>query len=255
MLLSAVMSFSAFFDESGKFQSQPSISFGGVAAPNRNCDAFAENWDDLLKSLRIETLSMKAALQFERPLSDKVPAVGVVRRIEALLPFIECLRKHMMVVSGVAVKSSAFEASPISFKKMWGNPIYFSFTRTVMEVLDHAKGNVVVLTCDEDPATARQMYELYTRLKQIDESARRQLKAISFADDEYVPALQAADLVASLVRSEARKQFFNESYAHETLFAALTRSKDSDSLAVVSAAFVDESILEKLATKPSQSAK
>jgi hypothetical protein len=151
---------------------------------------------------------------------------------------------------GIAVKSSAFVAAPDPFKKLWGNPIYFSFARAVLELIDYAKGDIVILTCDEDPATAMQMYQLYTRMKQVDTAARAQLKAISFGDDEYIPALQAADMVASLIRSEARKHFFNESYPHEPLFLALTRSpQDSDALVIAATAFVDEPIIETCALK------
>src|SRR5437867_3998491 len=105
------MGVAAFFDESGKFQNQPSISFGGVASPHDKCDTFTEHWDQLLRAAGIDTLSMKAALQFDKPMSEAVPALGVMSRIDALLPFIECIREHMMFVSGVAVKSSAFDSS------------------------------------------------------------------------------------------------------------------------------------------------
>jgi hypothetical protein len=215
------MAIQAFFGESGKFQNQQSISFGGVATPYEHIDGFVTDWDQLLPAAGIETLSMKTALRFEVPLSERQPATGLVHRLDALMPFVECIRRHMMFVSGMAVKSSAFEAAPLPFKKLWGNPIYFSFARASLELIDYAKGDVVMLTCDEDPATAVQMYQLYTRLKQVNAEARSQLKAITFGDDEYIPALQAADLVASLIRSAVRKHFFDESYLHEpTVFSA-----------------------------------
>jgi len=107
---------SPLFDESGKFQNQPSICFGGVAAPSANCQAFADHWDEMPKSIKVETLSMKDALRFDRPLSEAVAALGTASLADTLLPFIECIRKHVMFVTALAVKSSVFNDSPERFK-------------------------------------------------------------------------------------------------------------------------------------------
>jgi hypothetical protein len=73
---------------------------------------------------------------------------------------------------------------------------------------------------------------------------------IAFGDDTFVPALQAADMVASLMRSEARKRFFNESYYHEPLFTALSRQpSDGEAIVIAATAFVDEPVIEKCALK------
>ena len=241
------MTIQAFFDESGKFGNQPSICFGGVASPYQNIDPFIHEWDRLLRNAELEVLSMKDALRLNVPFSQPVPAMSLHDRIDAIMPFVECIRKHMMFVGGLALKCSAFASAPPAFKKMWGDPIYFAFTRAVLEFMDYAKGDVVVLTCDENPATAMQMYQLYTRLKQVDPACRGQLKQIAFGDDAFVPAIQAADMVASLMRSEARKRFFSEAYDHESLFTALTRQPNSDEAIVIAATgFVDEPVIEKM---------
>jgi len=39
---------------------------------------------------------------------------------------------------------------------------------------------------------------------------RKKTASISFADDKYFPALQAADLMAFLTRHEARAQFYKK---------------------------------------------
>jgi hypothetical protein len=93
------MAIQAFLDESGKFQNQQSISFGGVATPYGRIDSFVEDWDQLLIAAGIATLSMKSALRLDVPLSERTPATGLVKRFDALMPFIECIRKHMMFVS------------------------------------------------------------------------------------------------------------------------------------------------------------
>jgi hypothetical protein len=244
------MTIQAFFDESGKFGNQPSICFGGVASPYQNIDPFIQEWDQLLRNAELEALSMKDALRLNVPFSQTIPAMSVQERIDVIMPFVECIRKHMMFVSGLALKGSAFESAAPSFKKTWGDPIYFAFTGAILEFMKYAKNDIVILTCDENPATAMQMYQLYTRLKQVDPAARNQLKQIAFGDDNFVPALQAADVVASLMRSEARQRFFNEPYDHEPLFNALTKQPNSPEAIVIAAtAFVDEPIIERCTLK------
>jgi hypothetical protein len=81
----------AFFDESGKFQNQQSISFLR-ATRYEGIDAFVEQRDQLLIRAGLQTLSMKAALRFDVPLSMQVQRIGLTNRIHALMPFIEYVR-------------------------------------------------------------------------------------------------------------------------------------------------------------------
>jgi hypothetical protein len=42
-------------------------------------------------------LSAKAVFNYSRPLSKKNADVGLTNRIETLLPFVSCIRKHLQV--------------------------------------------------------------------------------------------------------------------------------------------------------------
>lgn len=89
-----LVSISGFFDESGKFKDRDVIAFGGVAAQTILFDQyFAEEWRFLLNVCGLESLTVKEAFNVRRPLSDKLPALGIDERIKALLPFILCVRK------------------------------------------------------------------------------------------------------------------------------------------------------------------
>jgi len=82
------------------------------------------------------------------------------------------------------------------------------------------------------------MYKLYRRIKIVEPETRDKLSALCFADDRFLFGLQAADLVASLLRRESGKVFHGTTYDYEPLFAALVRQpEDSEKIRSVGFAF------------------
>ena len=65
-------------------------------------------------------------------------------------------------------------------------------------------------------------YRLYGRVRTINPELKRKMVAITFADDDVFVPLQAADLLASLCRLEAGRQFHREYYEYMPTFRALT---------------------------------
>jgi hypothetical protein len=97
-----------------------------------------------------------------------------------------------------------------------------AFMRTMMQVADFAsETDRISLICDEDEQTALAFYGLYRRLKKVVPSVRKRLVAISFADDRYVFALQAADLITALIRLEKTAQLTRKKYDYKPLYKAL----------------------------------
>jgi hypothetical protein len=218
------MTVSGFFDESGKFKDHKVISIGCVAAFNQHVDDFAHNWGRLLFINGLENLSAKNVLNYNRPLSRKVDAFGVRERTDALLPFIACVRKHLEVIVGCAVDVRAFKKLPSHFFQVYGtDPSYMAFARTILQVCDFTPlRDRIVLVCDEDEETALPFYRLYRRVKKVIPEIQRKLNAISFCDDNAVFALQASDLVASLVRLDAAARLTKKPYDYAELFSAMT---------------------------------
>src|ERR1700730_3064555 len=99
----------AFFDESGKFKDHKVICFGGVASYAEHVTQFAQQWSLLLLRNGITGLSAKTILNPNRPLSAKNKDVGAAKRIDALLPFIQCIRKNLLVVTGITIDVDVFK--------------------------------------------------------------------------------------------------------------------------------------------------
>jgi hypothetical protein len=245
------MTVSGFFDESGKFKDHAVISFGGVAAPAQNFSGnFVQDWRHSLIVNGLGMLTVKEAFTAGRPLSERTPALGITNRIEAILPFIACIRKHLQLVTGVALDVDAFKALPSHYFKVLGNrPEFTAFLRMVLRVVDATSSDDKInLICDDEEEMALPMFRLYRRVKLVNEDAREKLASISFADDRFLYGLQAADMVSSLMRREADRKFFGTSYDYSPLFDALTKPPAAfEGIWGAEIAFCDKEVLSRLA--------
>ena len=209
------------------------------------------DWGRLLDANGLTTLTMKDALKAHRPLSDKNPALGVESRIAALIPFIDCVKKHLMVITGIAVDAKAFKSLPNHYFQVMGDdPFFTAFTRTMLEVLKitHPEDKISLI-CDDEEEMALPMYRLFRRVKTIYPDAHEKLRAITFADDRWSFGLQAADMVVSLLRHEAGKRFFGVEYDYGALYSALSTPtpKSGDTFWLIALGFCDASMLNRLA--------
>jgi hypothetical protein len=168
---------------------------------------------------------LRKAFNHRIPLGDKLPALGLDERIKAIQPYIACIRKHLEVVTGIALDVKAFKALPPHYFQILGdNPFFTAFLRMILRILELTGPKLPIsLICDDEEQMAEPMYKLYRRVKLVWPEAREVFAAISFADDKRLWGLQAADIVASLFRREADKEFFGTRYEYEPLFAELIK--------------------------------
>jgi hypothetical protein len=195
---------------------------------------------------------MKEALRHDRPLSAKNPALGIEARTGALLPFIRCIRRHLWMVTGIALDVNAFKSLPSHCHQILGDdPFFMAFLRMLLHVIESTQNDDnLMMVCDDEEKMALPMYKLYRRVKLIHPEAREKLRALCFGDDQWMHALQGADLVSSILRREGDKQFFNTPYDYERLFAALAIEPDranGEKIWACSVSFADKTMLLNLA--------
>lgn len=235
-----------FFDESGKFKDHKVIAFGGVASYNEDFLPFANEWARLLFRNGLPALSGKNILNAKRPLSRKNSRLGIRERNEDLAPFITCIRTHLQIVIGMTIDVVAFEKLPSHFFQAYGgDPIFVAFARSILEVIEFTPDNdKISFTCDDEEKTAFHLYRLYRRIKKVWPDARKKFAAITFADDKALFALQAADLVSSIMRLEANRRWHKARYDYLPLFRALSRHPQrGEKLWNVLTAFADTPML------------
>jgi hypothetical protein len=224
----------SFWDESGKFKDHKVVSFCGVCAAKFRLEKFEEVWNSLLARNQIPYLTMKEVLRTTRKISPSIPAQSVNERIECLKPFARCIFENLELGIVMAVDVEGYNAMTPKAKRPIGgsdDPFYVAFLRGIMEVSRYAQGdNRVALICDDDEKTAELCYRYYRRVRIVNHTAHNALAAITFADDKSFPALQAADMVASLSRLEAYRRFYRRFYDYKPLFDYLADNHGASSI-------------------------
>ena len=210
----------AYFDESGKFQRHDVVAFGGICSDLQQLEKFDKLWRRELRKAKITAFKMNAALRNDVALSPAIPAQTVRERIKALTPFALCIRDHAEHCLGLSIDVKAFSELPKVARHVLGSvddPHYVMFLRTLTHLLDYAPGDRLSLVCDDEEQTAEPCYKYYRRVKKVYQPDGARLAGIGFADDEAFSALQAADMMASLVRLEAQRRFFGQSFDYREL--------------------------------------
>lgn len=209
----AIMTFfRSYFDESGKFKDHRVISFCGVVASHESLDCFNKAWDGLLRKNQLESFHTKHALQCGRNFSHVIRKESAIDRCNSLKPFVDCIVDNLELGIVVALDVAAYSKwSPGAKKRVWGNddPAYLAFTQASAALKKHAcrDEDRISIMCDDREETALNFYQIYRRFKRTSPELRKKFVSLSFADDKSFPALQAADLIAALVRLESLKRF------------------------------------------------
>ena len=98
------------------------------------------------------------------------------------------------------------------------DPYFVGFARGILELVHYVlQYDKIRIVCDHDLETSWDCYKHYNGVRRAHDLIRRQTVSLSFADDEYFPALQAADMLAYLARLEARRQFYGTKYSYKPL--------------------------------------
>jgi hypothetical protein len=217
----------AYFDDSGKEGDRDVICLGCVAGFQERFEGFDIRWNQLLRTNGIKVLSAKDVLNYSKPISEKNDRVGLKNRIEDLMPFVLSIRKELNLISGTVVDVKEFKTIPSNLKGFVGNAaLNMAFLRSVLHTLTFCpEGDVACLTFDEDNETTEPFYKMYKRVKRLLPEADAKLAAITFADDSSLRALQAADVVGSLVRLHYESIWNRKQFDYSELFEALVRPR------------------------------
>jgi len=218
--------FHAYFDESGKSNDHPIVTFCGVCAPIAKINHFRVDWEGLLRYYGIDELHMARASNPSIALSQKIPAQTLEERVNALRPFADCINEKLEIALLQAWDVAGFaNLSPVAKKSLGDpkDPYYTAFARAMLE-LDHyvQSDDYLSLVCDDDAETAWECYQHYRAIRNVDESLKKKTISLAFADSKAFPALQAADMISWLARREARHLFYGDAFPMHDFFEYVT---------------------------------
>jgi hypothetical protein len=219
-----------YCDESGKKGDHPVVTFSGLCLPQSKLAGFDRAWNELLREYDIPSLHMAAASRLSKQHGAKMPRHQAADgRIDALVPFADCINEHFEIGLLQAWDVAGFNALTKEQKRGLGSPddpYYIAFSRGMLEAVDyiHDDDRLSVI-CDDDAETALDCYKYYRGVRAAYPKVQTKTISLGFADDEYFPALQAADMVAFLSRLEARRQFYRDGYLFVRLFNHLVKQR------------------------------
>lgn len=219
-----------YFDESGKFKDQNIVSFAGVVTSFSRAQDFGNDWNYWLRHFGLKCLSMKDALNHKTPLGTRDPAKGSKDRCAALMNFAGCIGKHVELIVGIAIDVKAFDSLNSEAKRLLGNdPHFVAFTKVIAETVKFVPEDTPIsVICDDEEYFAEKCLKLYRRLKLMQKPMRKRLTSICFADDSGYPAIQAADMISSLMRLEAQRQINGVSYEYQSFYSFLMTEGNSN---------------------------
>ena len=213
----------AYFDESGKMNDHPVVTFTGVCVSQLQLRTFDDAWNTLLRQYDLKSFHMAKASRLKLNNGPKMPRhQSPEERTDALVPFADCINEHLEIGLIQALDVRGFQSLTVAAKAGIGgpnDPHYLAFARGLLEITkDVQADDKISLICDDDEQTAWGCYAHYRAIRRADDEVRKKVVSLSFANDEHFPALQAADMVAFLSRLEAKEQFYGDKYLFRRLF-------------------------------------
>jgi hypothetical protein len=203
--------FTGYFDESGKFQQHEIVSFCGFL--DSNWADFEDNWNYLLRKHRIPYLHL-----------SKRVLKATTKELRMYGEFIQTIKRYVEHGFAYAVDVTAFNSLHRAIKRFAkDDPHYWAFHGVLRDVIKYASAlpnPSVAVVCDDEPSKACQCYTMFDRMRQDVKQPenRRVLKSIAFADDEFYPQLQAADLFSWVSRAEAMYRFRKATFPLRDLY-------------------------------------
>lgn len=143
----------AYFDESGKKSDHPVVTFSGVCIAQDDSAQFNTHWGDLLRRCGIASLHMARASRLSEKHGENMRRGQTAdERMDALLPFADCINNWMQLGLIQAYDVRGFNALTAKAKRPIGNPsdpYFLAFARGLLELHDYfSPDDRVCLICD-----------------------------------------------------------------------------------------------------------
>lgn len=241
----------AYFDESGKQSDHPVVAFCGICATEAKLREFDDEWNSLLRHYRWRSLHMKDMMS-RKKFSHTVAAHTPKQRSEEMKPFADCINNHLEFGIVQAIDVAGFHGLSKGMRAGLGSPKdpnYVAFARALLELVTYCRADDrISLICDHDNETAWHFFSHYKGIRHAHPLVRKMTISLSFADDEYFPSLQAADLVAFSARHEAKWQFYRERSDYRWLLNYMVNQKPNNATMQWRVGFHSEALLRSIKT-------
>ena len=206
--------FTAYFDESGKYQTNRVVSFCGLLGSDLDWTNLRGEWEYLLRKNKLPYLHI-----------SKGDLKATAQQIRLYRPLVQAITKNVERGFAAMVDVAAFkETHKVIRKAFRDDPHYLVFNVALHYVIDYVERQsspTVAVVCDDEASKACECYKSFDVMRQNAKQPenRRILKSIAFADAKFYPQLQAADLFSWASRAESLHRFFGEEFSLREIFS------------------------------------
>jgi hypothetical protein len=247
-----------YFDESGKFHDKDISTFCGFVARGDGWGRCYDHWTELLFKAGLTELKATKVLRYRTPLSSKKPALGIEARTAVLAPFMKLIRQYASFGIGISIDCAAFRSLPEADRNILEDPHLWAFRYALLVIAKCARQRFpnetnikIALNCDDEEANSVKCLKLYTNLRMRYPEIKRDYISIGFGDDKSFFQLQAADMLASLVRQEVELQVNQRPFDMRPMYQAAC--EEDSSLCSVFTTPMDAAFLSGIAKAERQS--
>ena len=222
------MLFAAYLDGSGKLHNQNSdhVVLAGAVFYGDRVGEFGPQWTE-----RLKTHSQAA----KRPIVPFLHTTEALRsdghfkgwELPQVLTLLEDLatltRDHSYKLISAPANKTSFKNLPSDFQKKLQGPNELSFEICINDLVDDlGRHDQLHIACDDEENESIKMYKFLVRYKLRYPQRRDKFVGLCFADDRFHPALQAADLLAYVVREEFDRRTTGTSPDSSSLYRVFT---------------------------------
>ncbi len=187
----------AFFDESGKWQDRDFICLCGYLSDEEGWNRFLLDWNRLRTDHALGSIHMA---EFYRETRKK--GWDDAKILAVLQEFAEVIRYRILIGFAVGLDAKHYRAMPKKARGVMGDPAVAVLQRLLRLLRNRLKSENyqgrISVTFDEEEGTVIPFYKAISRLRKADPELGKYIGAVSFADDTFIIALQAADMLANL---------------------------------------------------------
>ena len=182
--------------------------------------------------------------------SANIPALNNEERAEAMKPFADCINTNLEYGLIQALDVKGFNVLSKHIRAGLGSPndpYFVAFARGLVALVDYVHSDdKISIICDSDLETAFSCFQHLKGVQRVHPRVRDQVISLSFANDDYFPALQAADMIAYIARLEARRQFYGIPHNYRHLLEYLVDKRPEGSVTQWGVMFANEELLRSL---------
>jgi hypothetical protein len=150
-----------------------------------------------------------------------------------LTQFITAIKQHVELGVVIDIDIKAYRQMKTHLQQQTGDPHFTAFKTALLTTIEYVRPRpdaVLNMVCDDEEQYSPLCYKLFNKARRQYPELRKFLASICFGDDHLILQLQAADLLAYILRSHHAFRFHGEPSECEELFAKLLAVESGDTI-------------------------